>query len=299
MTPLETRQQLLKLLRHYFWDQSFVEVDCPILYPSLPLEPNIYSLSTKWCYQQRNLFLATSPETTLKQVLATQKVNCFSLGKSFRDLEASGPTHQPEFTMLEWYEIGIDYLTLTSSVENLIIALAKNFASYPTLNYQSTHFDLTPPWPKVTLTDLFLKYAHSPLPASEPDLNQMFLNLIEPNLPQNTPLFITDFPSFMSPLAAPQLQNPALSQRFELYFGSMELANGCSENTSTSLITNSFNAEAQNRQKLKLPTHPPNFDFAKTSSLLPPSAGVGLGFDRLLMLLTNSDSIDQVVYQPL
>jgi lysyl-tRNA synthetase class 2 len=299
MTPLETRQKLLKSIRLYFWDQGFVEVDSPVLYPSLPLEPNIYSLSTKWCYQQQNLFLATSPETTLKQVLATQKTNCFSLGKSFRDLEASGPTHQPEFTMLEWYEMGIDYLALTSSVENLIVTLAKNFSSYPTLNYLSSSFDLTPPWPKTTLTDLFLKYAHSPLPTTEPDLNQMFLNLIEPNLPQNNPLFITDFPTFMSPLAAPQSKNPALSQRFELYFGSMELANGCSENTSAKLIKTSFNAEAQNRQKLELPTHPPNLDFANTSALLPPSAGVGLGFDRLLMLLTNSASIDQVVYQPL
>lgn len=299
MTPLETRQLLLKLTRQYFWDRNFVEVDCPILYSALPLEPNIYSLSTIWRYQSKYLYLATSPETTLKQVLVTQKANCFSIAKSFRDLEASGPTHQPEFTMLEWYETGSDYHQLMDSVENFITNLAKSLKKWPSLSYQGQTFSLKTPWPRLSLSDLFSDFAGSPLPDNEPDLNQIFLNQIEPNLPTNTPLFITDFPSFMSPLAAPHPQNPLLAQRFELYFGSIELCNGCTENTNSQLILSHFQQESASRQSQRLPSHPASLDFAHTSSQLPPSAGVGLGFERLLMLLTNSGSIDQVVYHTL
>lgn len=286
MLPIEIRQQLLKITREYFWGKGFIEVDPPVLLPSLPIEPNIYSFFTVWQHNKQKLYLATSPESTLKQVLATQKKNCFALAKSFRDLEASGPLHQPEFTMLEWYEISHDYTDLIVSTQNYITHCFSRLSDNRTINIPKT------PWPQIPLTKLFTDKGFS-LPQNEPDLNQLFLNHIEPKLPK-TPIFITDYPAFMSPLAKPKNN---LAERFELYINGMEIANGCSENTDPKLIEKNFATETKFRRQHRLPIHPTNPSFAINSGNLPPhSGGIGLGFDRLCMLLSGSNTINDVVY---
>lgn len=289
MLPLQVRQQLLKLTRKYFWGQGFIEIDPPVLLPSLPLEPNIYSFSTTWQHNREKLYLATSPESTLKQVLAVQKQNCFAISKSFRDLEASGPLHQPEFTMLEWYEINHNYTNLIASVENYIIHCFNKISTKRAIKLPE------PPWPKVSLAKLFSDNGFS-LPKNEPDLNQIFLNHLEPKLPK-TPIFITDYPAFMSPLAKPK-NNTA--ERFELYINGIEIANGCTENADPRLIAKNFAAETKHRLQNKLPSHPADRQFILNSGKLPnPISGVGLGFDRLTMLLSASDTINNVVYTAL
>lgn len=289
MLPIQIRQQLLKITRQYFWGKKFIDVDPPVLLPSLPLEPNIYSFSTIWQNNKKNLYLATSPEPTLKQVLASQKQNCFAISKSFRDLEASGSLHQPEFTMLEWYEIGHDYTDLMTSVQNYISHCFNKINDNRTLKLPTSL------WPRIPLTKLFADQGFS-LPQNEPELNQIFLNHTEPQLP-TTPLFIIDYPAFMSPLAKPK---DNLAERFELYINKIEIANGCSENTNPKLIAKNFAAETKFRLQNNLPIHPTNPDFATNSANLPtPIGGVGLGFDRLAMLLSGATTINDVVYTAL
>src|SRR5258708_367510 len=105
LQPFFIREEIIKSIRSFFEEQYFHEVIIPILYSSLPLEPTLYSFSTTWKTNEgdRELYLCTSPESALKKMLAVGIGNCFAIGKSFRNLESSGPRHNPEFLMLEWY----------------------------------------------------------------------------------------------------------------------------------------------------------------------------------------------------
>jgi len=283
MTPAD----LLKSTRQYFWNLHFDEVEIEYLNSSLPLEPNIYSFKTEWTHTQETYYLPTSPEMGLKKHLATTQDNCFSIAHCFRDLEAEGPTHTKEFLMLEWYEVGKTYLDLIESTKNYISQFYKT-------NYSTLHL---PP----------------DLPDNEPDFNQFFLNEIEPTLPKDGAVFITGYPAFLSPLAAIEERNEAMSfskhshprcttegcehrkkilpsmsvsQRFELYINGIEIANGCTENRDPSAVKLAFENENEFRQKHHLPSHPYSLEFLNYLSSLPPAAGIGLGIDRLVMLIS-------------
>lgn len=242
--------ELLKITRQYFWDNNFTEVEIPYLNDSLPLEPNIYSFMTIWEHTHTKFYLPTSPEFALKKHLADNKSNCFAISHCFRDLESEGPLHTKEFLMLEWYEINKTYLDLMES----------------TKKYLSQFFDI-----KYSTFNL-----SSNLPDNEPDFNQYFLNKIEPALPKNEAVFITGYPSFLSPLAKP-------NERFELYLNGIEIANGCTENTKAEQIKLAFETEKKYRLKHHLPLHPYSEEFITDCSSLPACSGLGLGLDRLLM----------------
>lgn len=287
MTPdiIALRHQLLKYTRQYFWKNDFLEIDTPVLQKSLPLEPNIYPFITKWSQSPANLYLSTSPESTLKKAFSTLKKPLFSISKSFRNLESVSPHHQPEFTMLEWYTPDTDYTQTISQLQKYLSFIFKKFKySFPSKP------EIIP------LSKLFSLYAHTPLPDNEPDLNQIFLNQIEPKLSQHPYLFITDYPAFMSPLSQKNHQKSKLSFRFELYLNGIEIANGCTENRNSADISNSFLKEKQLRLSQKLPLSKIDSDFAKISAQIPPSSGCGLGLDRLLLLLSGQKSLNQVTF---
>lgn len=247
-----TQSDLLKYIRQYFWTQNFTEVEIPYLNSSLPLEPNIYSFKTNWTHRHQDFYLPTSPEFALKKFLASNNQNCFAISHCFRDLENEGPDHTPEFLMLEWYEIGKTYQDLILSTQKFINHFLK--ISFTTLNLP----------PK--------------LPSTESDFNQYFLNKIEPKLPKDKAVFITGYPAFLSPLAK-------ANERFELYINGIEIANGCTENTDSKSILESFNKEKQFRLKNKLPLHPFDTNFIQNSSKLGLVSGIGLGINRFLKLL--------------
>jgi elongation factor P--beta-lysine ligase len=185
--------------------------------------------------------------------------------------------------MLEWYEVGKTYLDLIESVKKYI----SNFM-------------------KIKFSTLTLP---KDLPGNEPDFNQNFLNEIEPGLPHRGGVFITGYPAFLSPLAKTgqvdnfsgalnvlthtqrkkNLSAKPLSDRFELYINGVEIANGCTENRDSGQIKLAFEAEDNYRLTHHLPSHPISRDFIKNCSLIPPSAGVGLGLERLLDIIKNVD----------
>lgn len=248
-----TQSDFLKTIRQYFWSKNFTEVEIPYLNESLPLEPNIYAFRTKWQHKNQNFYLPTSPEFALKKFLAENKQDCFAISHCFRDLEDSNDLHTPEFLMLEWYEINKGLSDLINSTKNFIKLFLPNI-EFSELKLKNLNFD------------------------NEPDFNQYFLNEIEPSLPRNGGVFITGYPSFLSPLALP-------NKRFELYINGIEIANGCEENTDSKSIKLAFENESKYRQNNNLPTHPISTDFIKNSANLPPCSGVGLGIDRLFKIL--------------
>jgi len=268
--------ELLKKTRKYFWSRDFEEVEVSYLNPSLPLEPNLYSFNTK------NYYLPTSPEFALKKHLAKNKFDCFAIGHSFRDLESSGPHHTPEFIMLEWYEVNKNLKELKKSTQNFLTQFLPNLR-FTELELKNVNFD------------------------NEPDFNQYFLNKVEPTLPKDAAVFVSGYPAFLSPLAEVETHEadiflrdfnaPALtrekklsaSKRFELYINGIEIANACTENRNAESIKSAFLTEQTHRQQNHLPTHPISEEFIANCADLPPCSGIGLGLNRLLMVI-NGDS---------
>jgi len=244
---------LLKTSRQYFWNLDFTEVEVPYLNSSLPLEPNLYTFKVK------DWYLPASPEFALKEYLAKNKQNCFSVAHCFRDLESVGSHHSPEFLMLEYYLVNKNLIDLQKSLEEYLKIFLPDL-KFSELKLKNLSFD------------------------NEPDFNQYFLNEVEPTLPKDSAVFITGYPSFLSPLAIP-------NQRFELYINGVEIANGCEENRDAEQIKAAFLKEQSYRQQNHLPLHPISDKFIQDCAALPPCSGLGLGLNRLLMVINQKTSI--------
>lgn len=321
------RQQTIQLIRQFFLDRHFTEVDVPLLLPSLPLEPNLYSLKTTWTQRQQDFYLITSPESSLKKLIAAGIGNCFSIAKVWRDLENIGPTHNLEFSMLEWYEMGKNYTDIAKTTQKLIsycyqgISKKLNKRITNSLDYQGTRINLCSPWHEFTLQELFSQFAHMDLSSNltlssikktaaakgynvdgviswEPLYTQIFVNEVESQLPTDKPIIIYDYPTRQSPLCLPCPNTPGFSQRFEFYIGGIEIGNAYTENTDAKLLRQSFEQETRSRRKQRLPSHPTDTGFIAASAQMPPCAGIGLGVDRLAMLFADTADINDVLFFP-
>jgi elongation factor P--beta-lysine ligase len=323
--PQFIREYTVQLIRDYFITRQYHEVDTPTLMPQIPIEPNLYPLKTTWAERNVDFYLATSPESSLKKLIAQGIGNCFAISKVFRDLENIGPTHNLEFSMLEWYEMNKNYKDIANTtiklVNNIFLGINKILNNKATniLNYQGSQIDLSSPWNECILNDLFKSYADMDLSQNlttknikqtaqkkgynidsvntwEPLYTQIFINEIEPKLPTDKPTIIYDYPTRQSPLCAPCPESPGFSQRFEFYIGGMEIGNAYTELTDPQIVENNFQKETILRQKYKLPIHPYDRDFIKAIGKLPPCAGIGLGVDRLSMLFADTPNIEDVLY---
>lgn len=284
------REKIINFIRKFFIGQGFHEVITPILNSSIPFEPNIYPFKTQWTTSRgcKEFYLPTSPEKNLKKMISIGMKNCFSIGHSFRNLEAAGSLHTPEFLMLEWYRENADYKIIMSDTKKLLSSLDVKF---------------TEGWEIFSLEDLFNKYAKLELKeiiqneqklfdyakkkgyqiegSSWSELyDQIFVNEIEKKLPKKQ-CFIIDFPSRISPLCKPKKDKAYLAERFELYIDGIELANGNTENTDIQSVKSGLRKPLDREfldslRKMKNATY----------------AGIGLGIDRLTMLISNHSSLD-------
>lgn len=272
------KEEVIKSIRSFFYKQNFHEVIPDILNNTLPSEPNLTPFSTVWKTQgsEKTYFLPMSPERGIKKMLAQGIGNCFAISKSFRNLERPGSLHLPEFLMLEWYRENSVYTDIMSDVENLfvnfgfkknwlVLSLKKLFQKYLNLDLEKA----------IASNKLFLK-----------DYGQLFVNEIESKLPK-TPLFLVDFPSQISPLCKPQKNNPLFAQRFECYISGIEIGNGNTENTDTKSLRKIF-AHEQKRTKL-----PIDEEFLNSLKMMSKKsyAGIGIGIERLVMVLNNKSSL--------
>lgn len=330
LLPVYIREQVLKATRQFFDQKGFREVIVPTLNHGLPIEPNIHHFATEWQVrgEVQSFFLATSPESALKKMIARGIGNCFAIGKCFRNLEDSGSQHLPEFLMLEWYRENATYQTIMQDVQEYIFFVKQHIDRHqnkqPThqLLYQSQMISLNNQWPVFSLMELFERYAHISLEnvlkenrfaeliesaakkgyATQNSTwmelyDQIFVNEIEAHLPL-TPFFLVDFPALLSPLCKVNVQKPYLAERFEFYVAGKEIGNGNNENLDYKKIEQSFIAEKKRRETSGTLCAQVDQQFVQAVKSMSDSgksfAGIGLGIDRLAMILANVQDIRQI-----
>jgi elongation factor P--beta-lysine ligase len=324
LQPFFIREQVIKACRSFFDEMKFHEVITPVLNRTIPFEENLFPFTTTWnrFSDSEQLFLSTSPEAALKKLLGEGIGNCYAIGKSFRNLEASGSHHHPEFLMLEWYREDSSYQQIMSDVKELVknvkskidIFLGKK--SSPILEFQNQKINLNEEWQVLSLVNLFRTHAQKELSEVLEDekirevakekgymvedsswsqiFDQILLNEIEPHFPQ-APFFLTDFPSKVSPLCQPQKNTPYLAERFEFFIFGKELGNGNTEGREVEKIRDSIKKEITKR---KLPNDLLDESFLGSLEKMSHQkyAGIGLGIDRLAMIMANVKTIDEVTF---
>lgn len=305
-------------IRRFFAEASFHEVMIPVLNSAVPTEPNIYPFTTHWNTRasKTELYLSTSPERALKRMLAMGVGNCFGIGHCFRDLEGAGSLHMPEYLMLEWYREQSRYQQIMDDLKNLIHTVTQQAT---TLSYQGKTVQLTGEWAVFSLPELFEEHTGIPptdlvddtrlaehadrlgyqvTNASWNELfDQIFVDQIEPVMPMD-PHFIVDFPTRISPLCKKQQANPDFAERFEFFMFHMEIANGNNENTDHTELLNLFRRENQLRKNRSALQQREDTHFLETIKQLDqrgiPLAGIGLGVDRLAMILADVTEVTDI-----
>lgn len=279
------RARIVQAIRAFFVAHDFLEVETPQRIPANAPELHIDPVPSgdRW--------LQTSPELTMKRLLAAGYDNLFQICRVWRDAER-GRNHLPEFTLLEWYRPGHDYTTLMGDCE----ALLRTLVPEGTINFQGKTIDLSSPWPRLTVAEAFERFASCSLQnALESDrFDEIITSEIEPNL-GSAPLFLTEYPAKMAALARLKPDAPNVAERFELYIGGLELANAFSELVDPIEQRQRFEAEEATRRIADKPAIELPEPFLNELTTLPASAGIALGVDRLVMLLTDCPTIDQVV----
>ncbi len=283
---LEARARIVQTIRAFFVGGDFLEVETPHRIPANAPEIHIDAVpSGGWS-------LHTSPELAMKRLLAAGYPRLFQLCRVWRQGER-GRRHLPEFTLLEWYRSGCDYTALMTDCETLLANLVPAAA----LSVGDRRVDLTRPWERLTVADAFAR--HASLPLAEALAGERFDEIltteIEPRLGWETPTFLTDYPAELAALARRKPGNPAVAERFELYIAGVELANAFSELTDAAEQRSRFARDEALRCAAGKPPCPTPEPFLRELAAMPPSAGIALGLDRLVMLLTGAATIDEVV----
>jgi lysyl-tRNA synthetase class 2 len=283
---LEHRARIVQTVRSFFVERGYLEVETPHRVPGNAPEAHIDALASDgW-------FLQTSPELCMKRLLAAGYPKLFQICRCWRSDER-GSRHLPEFAMLEWYAADCDYHHLMAECEALFAALAPDGR----LNCRGRTLDLTPPWERLTVAEAFERYGSSSLPEALADdrFDEIIALEIEPQLGRERPTFLMEYPGELAALARRHPHRPEVAERFELYLAGLELANAFSELTDPVEQRRRFAAEEAVRQAAGKPPYPSPENFLRELSAMPEAAGIALGLDRLVMLLTNAATIDEVV----
>jgi lysyl-tRNA synthetase class 2 len=307
---LKTKARLLSKLRAFFAEKDIFEVQTPVLSHAGNTEPSIETFVTQ---QNKNStqpsFLNTSPEFAMKRLLAAGSGSIYQITPVFRQ-EEQGKKHNPEFTLLEWYRIDFDHHALMGEVNALLRFVADGF-----LKLERSQF--------YSYQDAMLKFADvDPFNASNEELKAatvqagievvgmdnaerdswldlLMSHVVEKNLPLNCPVFIYDYPTSQAALAKIRKGSPDVAERFELYVNGMELANGFHELSDANEQAERFKKEQAQRKDLGLTGIPADYHLiAALEHGLPECAGVAIGLDRLLMVLTGAGHINDVLTFP-
>ena len=315
----EKRSRIVRRLRRFFEERDFLEVETPMMQP-IPGGAAAKPFITHHNSLDMELYLRVAPELFLKRLLVGGFERVFELNRSFRN-EGISVRHNPEFTMVEFYQAYATFEDLIQLTEELFVTLAKEVAGSLQLPYGEHVIDLTPPWRRLTIGEAiilhggaaqsdiasiaglqeFAKKQHLKVDLNAPYgklLVEIFEEVAEAKLLQ--PTFMTGYPLEVSPLARKNDQNPALVDRFELYIGGRELANAFSELNDPADQRQRFLEQMTARAAGDEEANPIDDDYVRALEYgMPPAAGQGIGIDRLVMLLTNSPSIRDVIFFPL
>jgi lysyl-tRNA synthetase class 2 len=287
---LEGRAALIRALREFFSSRQYLEVETPHRIPAPLPEAHIDAFpSGDW-------FLHTSPEVCMKRMLAAGYPKLFQICRCFRRNER-GDRHLPEFTLLEWYRMGIDYRDLMEECEDLFLFIAGKMRGETVLTYRGERIDLQKPWRRISVREAFDRFATLSMEASlqEDRFDEIMARDIEPRLGRGKPTFLYDYPVQLGALARTKKDDGRVAERFEIYLFGLEIANGFSELTDAEEQRRRF--EEDNRKRVSagknaclLPVK-----FLESLRHLPDSAGIALGVDRLAMIICDAASVDEVV----
>lgn len=287
---LVQRARVIRALREWFVGHDYLEVDTPVRIPAPAPEAHIDAqASGSW-------FLQTSPELCMKRLLAAGYPRIFQVCRCFRRGERGG-RHLPEMTLLEWYAAGRDYLDLMVQCERLIGFVADRLNVGRRLRYGEHTVDLTPPWDRLSVDAAFRRWGG--IAAAEALAQDRFDEVmgleIEPQLGLHRPVFLCDYPEPCGALARIKPGDPPAAERFELYIAGMELCNAFSELTDPVEQRRRFEGANEARRTAGQTVYPMAEPFLAALADMPPAAGNALGVDRLVMLLTDAATIDEVV----
>lgn len=319
----ETRLQILRLTREFFWSENFVEAETPIALRLPGQEPYLNPMPVEFLdprLESHKFYLRTSPEYALKKLLATGYEKVFEIGKCFRNEESFGGTHNPEFTMIEWYRAPGTYLDFMDDAEKLFKYIGEKL-SINKLRYKEYEIDLSLPWQRISVKDLWQNYLGvnldeylqvEPMKKLTAELGyqvsdndeyedlfyKIFLNKIENQLGIEVPTFVYDYPAQMCSLSKKCDGDPRYAQRAELYIGGLELANGFGELIDAAAQSENLEKDKTLRQHLNRPTWEVDQDFiAALESGIKPAGGIALGVDRMVLLFTGALDINEVIFQ--
>lgn len=325
---LLARNRIKAAIRRWLEDQGFIEVDPAILQVSPGNEAHLHAFRTilEAPDETRHPFyLHTSPEFACKKLLAAGERRIFTFAPVFRNRER-GPLHHPEFTMLEWYRAEEDYAALMEDCAALLRVAADAAGAS-----RFTHRDVSVPRnvepERLTVAESFRRFAGIDLlktaPAGGPDcdalaaaarragvriaaddtwadiFSRILVERIEPQLGRTRPTILAEYPVSEAALARPKRTDPRVAERFELYLCGIELANGFGELTDAEEQRRRFEAEMAEKARVYGESYPIDEDFLAALHSMPPASGIALGFDRLVMLATGAERIEQVLWTPL
>lgn len=294
------REKVVDTIRDFFKNQGFHEVSTPVLVPIPSIEPNLEVFETELRTsrgKKRQGFLIMSPEFSIKKLLAAGIGNCFEITKCFRNEEEVSKLHSPEFTMLEWYRVGADYRNIMEDFENLFLTIIGK----DELIYQGETYDLSLPWPRISVKEAFQKYAGKDvLKVSDEDFYKIFFNEIEPELLKSRkPFFIYDYPISQASLSRPKKEDPRFAERFEVFLAGIELGNCFSELIDAKAQKDRFEKDLSERMKLGKTKYPIDEDLIDAlASGVPEVSGIAVGVDRLIMLAADAPSISDTLFFP-
>jgi len=285
----ERRRDIVLTLRRFFYEKGFLEVETPLIIqapaPEMHIEPVRSEIG----------FLITSPELHMKMLIARGFGNIFQICRVFRKGEF-GRVHLPGFTILEWYRTNADYTDLMKDCQELFSYIANCINCFKVSFRQSM---LTPsePWKIITVEEAFVKWAGWN-PIKQWNRDRFYIDLVEkvePHLGFPQPCILKNYPASESALARIKESNPEVCERFEVYWGGIELANGFSELTDPVEQRRRFEDVIRWRRLHGLPKLPMPEQFLEELERMPKTAGIALGVDRLVMIFSGADCIQDVV----
>lgn len=286
---LQRRARIIELTRKFFTERGFLEVDTPVRVPAIAPEAYIDPFASEgW-------FLSTSPELHIKRMLASGYDKIFQICHCFRKGER-GRWHNPEFTMLEWYRTDADYGDIINDTEQLISGLSKTLGQENIIEYAGCKIDVSPPWPRVKVNDAFLGAAGwNPMESFDPvRFDTDTVEKIIPSFNSNSPTVLMDYPREAAALA--QLgPGGTFAERAEVFIGGLELANIYSELNDFAEQKKRFEEAVNQIAAERGISMPLPQRFLESVPYLPRCGGAALGMDRLVMLLCDADSIDEVI----
>ena len=313
----KVRSQVISAIRQFLNQRGFLEVETPVLQPSAggalarPFTTHHHALD-------QDFYLRIATELHLKRLIIGGLDKVYELGRIFRN-EGISTKHNPEFTMLESYEAYADYNDVMNMVEDIVSTVSQQVLGTDKIKFCNDTINLKPPWQRISLRQAIEKYSginfekypdadslrakmlelkmeFDPQKDRGKLIDELISTFVEPNIIQ--PTFLIDYPVEMSPLAKAKPDNDRLVERFEAFAGGMEIANAFTELNDPVEQRQRFKKQLEGRQK-EAETETIDEDFLLALEYgMPPTGGLGVGIDRLVMLLTNQQSIREVILFP-